>query len=290
MDAPLGPPPPYDLTNPQTVRAVEAEHRLRARKQFSQHWLVDRDRLELLVAEAQLSRASTVVEVGAGMGVLTAELARRAGRVIAVELERAVIPALRRTVRRYENVEILEMDLLKFDPTEQVGTTPYQLVANLPYAITGLTLRHFLEVAHPPTRMVLMVQWEVAERLAASPGEMSLLSVSTQLYATPQIVTKVPANSFLPPPEVDSAIIRLDIHPPLVTGEVRDRLLTIAKIAFSQRRKQLHNIFPMGMHISTNQTRLWLSGADIAPDRRPQTLSLAEWIRLAEVDPHDLPA
>lgn len=288
-DDPLGPLPPYDLTDRQVVRAIEHERHVQARKDFSQHWLVNRDVLDQIIQAAELTRQTTVLELGAGMGVLTAELARRAGHVVAVEIERGVVAILHKTVKRYDNVEIIAQDLLQFDPAAHFGDAPYSIVANLPYAVTSMAIRTFLEMAHPPTSMVLLVQFEVAERICAKPGDMSLLALSTQWYSTPRIIARVPARSFMPPPEVDSAIIRLDLHPPPVTGEVRDRLFAIARVAFSQRRKQLHNVLPAGLHLSAAQVQAWLAAAEIAPDRRPQTLSIPEWVKLAEIDPFKLP-
>ena len=281
----IGPAPRHDLTDMRVVRELGQRHRIEPRKSFSQHWLVDRDALDAIVAAGQLTRATTVLELGAGMGVLTAELARRAGRVVAVELERDVLRALREIIKPYPNVQILNMDLLQLDPVEVFGTTPYRLVANLPYAVTALALRHFLETPHPPERMVVLIQREVAERIVAPPGEMSMLALSVQFFSTPTLIAHVPASSFAPPPKVDSAVLALDIHPPPLSGTERARLFVIAKMAFSQRRKQLHNILPGALHLPADQVEAWLTAAGITSDRRPQTLSVAEWVKLAELDP-----
>ncbi len=283
--AALGPPSRLDLTDPRVVRDLMKRHNIEAQKSFSQHWLADRDVLDAIVQAAELTRADTVLEVGAGMGVLTVELGRRAGRVVAVEIEREVMRALREVTKPYPTIEIYNTDLLKINPTEYFGETPYKLVANLPYAITALTLRHFLEAAHPPTRIVILIQREVAERILAQPGEMSLLALSVQFYSTPRLITRVPARSFVPPPQVDSAVIELASHPPPLTGEARARLFAIAKLAFAQRRKQLHNVLPQALHMSAAQVGAWLAAAGITPDRRAQTLSVAEWVRLTELDP-----
>ncbi len=283
--AELGPPSRYNLTDPRVVRDLMRKHNIEAQKNFSQHWLVDRDALDAIVNAAELTRADTVLEVGAGMGVLTVELGRRAGRVVAVEIEREVMRGLRDVTKPYPNIEIYNTDLLQVDPVDYFGDTPYKFVANLPYAITAMAIRHFLEAAHPPTRMVVLIQREVAERILAKPGDMSLLALSVQFYSTPRLVAKVPAASFDPPPKVDSAVIALDIHPPPVSEDLKARLFVIARLAFAQKRKQLHNILPGALHMSPTQVREWLDAAGIAPDRRPQTLSVEEWVRLAEVDP-----
>lgn len=281
----LGPPPRFDLTEPPMVQRFAQYHGIIARKGFSQHWLVDRDVLDAIVAAGEVTRTTNVIEVGAGMGVLTAELARRAGRVVAVELEHDVLRALKDLTKPYKNVEIIKNDVLQVDPAEVFGEAPYRLIANLPYAITSITLRHFLEGKHPPERMVILIQREVADRILAEPGEMSLLSLSVQFYATPRFVLAVPPRSFLPPPKVNSAVIALDWHPPAADNEIRARVFTIAKLCFSQRRKQLHNTLPGIIHLPAPQVHAWLESAGISPDRRPQTLSLAEWIHLVELDP-----
>jgi len=219
------------------------------------------------------------------MGVLTVELARRAGRVVAVEIEREVVRGLRDVTKPYPNIEIYNTDLLRVNPSDYFGDAPYKFAANLPYSVTAKAIRHFLEVDHPPTRMVMLIQQEVAERILAKPGDMSLLALSVQCFSTPRFIAKVPARSFSPPPKVDSAIIALDIHPPPLSSELRARLFVIAKLAFAQRRKQLHNILPGALHMPPPQVLNWLTEAGIASDRRPQTLSLEEWARLVELDP-----
>jgi 16S rRNA (adenine1518-N6/adenine1519-N6)-dimethyltransferase len=280
-----GPEPPYDLTDARVVRRIEQIYHLHARKSFSQHWLTDRDTLMQIIDASCLTQNTTALEVGAGMGVLTTELARRAGRVVAVEIERDVWPVLRDMTSNYPHVELLNADLMKIDPARLFAGTPYTFVANLPYAITSHALRYYLESSQQPERMVVLIQYEVAERLIAQPGEMSMLALSVQMYGTPRIVARVPAYSFTPPPEVDSAIVALEMHPPLANTVVRERMFKIAKQAFAQRRKQLHNILPGALHLAPEQVQDWLASVGIAPDRRPQTLSLDEWIRLTEHDP-----
>ncbi len=202
---------PPDLTDPRVVRRILRQHGLRPNKGFGQHLLVDRDALEAIVAAAELSREDAVLEVGAGMGVLTEALAERARRVVAVELEREILPVLQETVARFSNVEIIPRNLLAVQPETIFGAAPYKLVANLPYYITAPTLRHFLEAASRPSRLVVMVQKEVAERLVAAPGDLSLLGVSVQFYGQPRLMRIVPAASFYPPPLIDSAIVRVDV-------------------------------------------------------------------------------
>ncbi len=272
---------PPDLTDPRVVRRILRRHGLRPNKDFGQHLLVDRAALEAIVVAAEVGPGDTVLEVGAGMGVLTAALAERAGRVVAVELEREILPALRETTERFANVELLPRNLLEVRPEELFGQAPYKLVANLPYYITAPALRHFLEAANRPTRLVVMVQREVAERLVAAPGDLSLLGVSVQFYGKPSLVRGVSADSFYPPPKVDSAIVRVDVYPePPLDPATRDLLFGIVRAGFAERRKQLHNTLARHLKAPRATIESWLAAAGIDPTRRAETLSVEDWIRL----------
>lgn len=275
---------PPDLSDPRVVRRLLRQHDVRPNKGFGQHLLVDRDALAALVAAAELAPDDAVLEVGAGMGVLTAALAERAGRVVTVEMEREILPLLRETIARFTNVEIIEGDLLLIKPGDVFGAQPYKVVANLPYYITGPALRHFLDAARRPERIVVMVQKEVAERMTARPGDMSMLALSVQYYGRPQVVRVVEASSFLPPPKVDSAIVRIDLFPQERTDPAtRDVLFGIARAGFAERRKQLHNTLARNMRVPRERLERWLAEAHIEPSRRAETLSVEEWIGLAQV-------
>ena len=273
-----------DLTDRGTLKRLLQRHGLRPSKSFGQHLLVSRPALDQIVAAADLQPSDSVLEVGAGTGVLTVELAQRAQRVVAVELDRAILPVLRETTRRFKNVEVIPRDLLAVQPVEVFGDAPYKLVANLPYYITALTLRHFLEAANPPRLLVVMVQREVAERMSAAPGDLSLLGLSVQFYGTPRIVARVPADAFYPPPQVDSAVVRVDLYPePPLSGAERDRFFGIAHAGFAEKRKQIHNSLARNLHVAQTTVAGWLSEAGIDPMRRAETLSLDEWLRLTRI-------
>jgi 16S rRNA (adenine1518-N6/adenine1519-N6)-dimethyltransferase len=233
------------------------------------------------VHAAEITSEDTLLEVGAGTGVLTRELAQHAKRVVAVELERDMLTLLGETTRQYRNVELVARDLLFFDPSEVFGQAPYKLVANLPYYITAPTFRHFLESKNPPQLLVVMVQWEVAQRIIAEPGDLSLLAISIQFYGKPEIVARVPARSFYPAPKVDSAILRVNVYDqvPLTHAE-RDRFFRVVKAGFSEKRKQIHNSLTHGLHYKNEQIRLWLQKAQIEASRRAETLSIEEWMNL----------
>ncbi len=270
-----------DLTNIRELRNFLYAHHIRPNKAFGQNFLVDHDVLLHIVEAAEIHAGDQVLELGAGTGVLTRELAKRARRVVAVELEREMLSLLTKTTRNYANVEIMERNLLYVDPGAIFGSDSYKLVANLPYYITALTFRHFLESANPPRLFVVMVQYEVAQRIVAAPGDLSLLGVSVQFYGEPKIIAHVPARAFYPAPRVDSAILRIDLKDevPLTPGE-RDSFFRLVQAGFSERRKQLHNSLAHGLHRKNVDVQPWLLAASIDPSRRAETLSIEDWLRL----------
>ena len=270
-----------DLTNIQELRNLLYAHHMRPNKAFGQNFLVDRSILLRIVEAAEIHPGDQVLELGAGTGVLTRELAKRARRVVAVELERNMLSLLGGTTRNYTNVELIERNLLYVDPADIFGLEPYKLVANLPYYITAPTFRHFLESANPPRLIVVMVQYEVAQRIVAEPGDLSLLGVSVQFYGKPKIISHVPARAFYPVPKVDSAILRIDMKDEIpLTREQRDSFFRLVQAGFSERRKQLHNSLTHGLHRKDMEVRATLQAANIDPSRRAETLSIEDWLRL----------
>lgn len=270
-----------DLANIHELLKLLRAHNIQPNKSFGQNFLIDRTVLLRIVEAAAIDTTDEVLEVGAGSGVLTRELAKRAERVVAVELERDMLALLSETTLAYANVEVLARNLLSVDPTQVFGQRAYKLIANLPYYITAPTFRHFLESANPPRLLVVMVQHEVAQRIVAGPGDLSLLAVSIQFYGQPQIIAQVPARAFYPAPKVDSAILRVDVssEAPLMPEE-RNSFFRVVQAGFSQRRKQLHNSLVHGLHCKNEEVHTWLTRAEIDPSRRAQTLSIEEWLRL----------
>jgi 16S rRNA (adenine1518-N6/adenine1519-N6)-dimethyltransferase len=254
---------------------------MRPHKSFGQNFLIDRSVLMKIVSAADIETDDEVLEVGSGTGVLTRELARKARRVVAVEVERDMLALLAKTTGNFHNVEVIARNLLFLNPVEVFGQTAYKLIANLPYYITAPTFRHFLESANPPRMLVVMVQWEVAQRIVAAPGELSVLGVSVQFFGQPGIIARVPARAFYPAPKVDSAILRVDVFPeaPLSPAE-RERFFRVVHAGFSERRKQLHNSLTHGLHYKNEIVRDWLAAASIDASRRAETLSIEEWLRL----------
>ncbi|HVB73940.1 MAG TPA: 16S rRNA (adenine(1518)-N(6)/adenine(1519)-N(6))-dimethyltransferase RsmA [Ktedonobacteraceae bacterium] len=270
-----------DLTDIHELRNLLYAHHMRPNKSFGQNFLIDRAVLEHIVEAAEIKPDEQVLELGAGTGVLTRELARRARRVVAVELERDMLTLLEKTTASLRNVELLARNLLYLDPQEVFAREPYKLVANLPYYITAPTFRHFLESANAPRLLVVMVQYEVAQRIVAGPGDMSLLGVSIQFYGQPRIVERVPARAFYPAPKVDSAILRVDVRDqvPLAQAE-RDGFFRMVQAGFAERRKQLHNSLTHHLHRKNEEIRACLTAAGIDPGRRAETVSIDEWLRL----------
>ncbi|MEO8953893.1 MAG: 16S rRNA (adenine(1518)-N(6)/adenine(1519)-N(6))-dimethyltransferase RsmA [Ktedonobacteraceae bacterium] len=270
-----------DLTDVRELRNLLYAHAMRPNKSFGQNFLIDRSVLMEIVAAADIHVDDQILEVGAGTGVLTRELAKHAQRVVAVEMERDMLALLAETTGQYENVERIARNLLFLDPLDVFGTAPYKLVANLPYYITAPTFRHFLESANPPRAIVVMVQEEVAQRIVAGPGDLSLLAVSIQFYGRPRIVAQVPARAFYPAPKVGSAILRIDVYeqPPL-TAQERNGFFRLVQAGFSEKRKQLHNSLTHGLHRKNEEVRALLTAANIATSRRAETLSIEEWLQL----------
>ncbi len=270
-----------DLTDIYELRNLLYAHGMRPNKSFGQNFLIDRSILERMVEAAEIQLDDQVLELGAGTGVLTRELARRARRVVAVELERDMLTLLAKTTGALPNVERLARNLLYLDPQDVFAQEPYKLVANLPYYITAPTFRHFLESANKPRLLVVMVQYEVAQRMVAGPGDMSLLGVSVQFYGQPSIVARVPARSFYPAPKVDSAILRVDVHNHVrLSLAERDDFFHIVQAGFAERRKQLHNSLTHHLHRKNEEIRACLTAANIDPSRRAETLTIDDWLAL----------
>ena len=270
---------------PAQVKRLLRQSGLRARKSLGQHFLADASVLQTIVEAAELSPADTVIEVGPGLGILTAELVKRAGNVVAVELDAKLASLLKRRLASPANLRVINADVLKVSPSELLeGTSHYKVVANLPYYITSPVLRYFVEASPKPSLMVVMVQKEVGEAIVAGPGKMSLLAVSLQAYSKPSIISHVPAQCFYPKPKVDSVIVRFDLLPePAVKVADMDGFFDLVRAGFSSRRKQLHNSLAHSLGMKPAEITLLLEGANIDSKRRAETLSLEEWARLYEV-------
>jgi 16S rRNA (adenine1518-N6/adenine1519-N6)-dimethyltransferase len=275
MDSAVTLPP---LNVPQLLR----QHGLQPKKSLGQNFLYDPHILQRIVATAEIPPQATVLEVGAGLGTLTRYLACAARRVVAVELDGRLIPLLREVLAGTDNVTLLQGDILTLDLTPWLADAdPLLVVANIPYYITSALIRRLLEGTVRPQRLVLTVQREVAERICAAPGALSLLALSVQVYGQPRPVGRIPAGAFYPPPKVDSTILRVDLYPqPRLPAEDLPIFFRLAQAAFAQRRKTLRNALAAGLGWPPAQVETLLWQAEIDPRRRAETLSLEEWGRM----------
>jgi len=268
------------------VRELLKRWDLQPSKGLGQNFICNQVVLERIVAAAELSADDVVLEIGAGLGTLTERLAREAGRVVAVELDGRLIPVLQSTLAYLTNITLIQGDILALDPAALVNSSDqqYKVVANLPYYITSAVLRHLLEASFRPQCIVVTVQREVAERIVATPGQMSLLAVSVQFYGQPRLLFRIKPGSFYPSPGVESAVVRVDLYStPPVDVEAAGSFFHVVRAGFSQRRKQLRNTLAAGLRRPPEEVAAKLEGVGVDPRRRAQTLSLEEWARVARV-------
>jgi 16S rRNA (adenine1518-N6/adenine1519-N6)-dimethyltransferase len=272
----------FQELSPLNVPELLRRYNLRPDKSLGQNFLVDDSALRKVVAAAQIGPADEVLEIGPGLGSLTRYLAASARQVTAVELDENLLPPLREVLAPFDNVRLLQGDILGYKPAEIMEGPGYLVAANIPYYITSALLRHLLEAPLLPQRMILTIQREVAERLVAGPGDLSLLALSVQVYGAPRLAARLPAGAFYPAPKVDSAVVRIDLYDsPAIPVPLLNTFFRLAKAGFSQRRKNLRNSLSAGMRWPASQAETFLQAAGILPQRRAETLSLEEWGRLA---------
>ncbi|MCC6299720.1 MAG: ribosomal RNA small subunit methyltransferase A [Anaerolineales bacterium] len=258
--------------------AVLKRFGLRADKSLGQNFLQDEFALESIISAAQIQSSDVVLEIGPGLGSLTRYLAVSARDVVAVELDGRLLQPLQALLAPYGNVRVVHGDILKLAPHELISEQDYIVVANIPYYITSAVIRHLLESDMKPRRIVLTIQKEVAQRICAEPGDLSLLALSVQVYGEPRIAARIPAEAFFPKPKVDSAVLCVDIYPtPRVEPELMETFFKLTKAGFSQKRKTLRNSLSAGLHIPPTQAEEMLGRADIESRRRAETLSIEEW-------------
>lgn len=249
------------------------------KKELGQHWLKDRGILAAIADDADLTSADVVLEIGPGLGTLTSELLRRVNKVIAVEFDSDLAAKLPGQFPG-KNLEVINTDILQFDLNSlPVG---YKVVANVPYYITSKIVEKLMTAANKPSVAVLLVQKEVAHRIAAKPGDLSILALSAQVYAEASLGVDVPREYFTPPPKVDSAVVVLRARPtPLVAPEDERAFFRVVKAGFVAKRKKLRSSIAAGLAISKPDAEILLRHADIDPDLRAEDLSIDDWLRLA---------
>jgi 16S rRNA (adenine1518-N6/adenine1519-N6)-dimethyltransferase len=269
-----------EVTLAPRIKGLLRRFDLAPRKRLGQNFLIDEFVLGQVVDAANIQPDDTALEVGPGLGVLTGALAQRARRVIAIELDVGMAAALRELFASQPSVEIVEGDALKLDPAELVDG-PYKVVANIPYYITSPLLRRFFESTRRPSTVVVMVQLEVAQRIVASAGDLSLLAVSVQYYGVPRIVGRIPRQAFYPQPKVDSALLRIDVRDQPAVAVPPGPFFKTVTSGFARPRKQLHNALGEGIWLPPGGAGEALQAVGIDPMRRAQTLTLDEWAALA---------
>ncbi len=269
--------PPLPI--PQLLR----QYGLRPNRRLGQNFLIEPNSIAKVIQAAQIQAGDVVLEIGAGLGSLTRHLAALCQQVVTIELDQAFIPVLQQVLCNYSNVRIIHGDILQIEPTTLFtpSTTSFSVVANIPYYITSAVIRHLLEATLRPKQLTLTLQKEVAQRICAAAGEMSLLALSVQLYGQPKIAAHLPAQAFYPIPKVDSAVIRVELFAEPRIADTATFFL-LAKAGFSQKRKTLRNALSGGLRLSPQQAGQLLLAAGIDPNRRAETLSLTEWGELVK--------
>lgn len=272
-----------DLTNIDEVRQLLGKFRIRPNDRLGQNFLVNKDALEKILQAAELQAGDKVLEIGAGLGTLTAALAERCQEVIAVEKDKRLIKPLNLVLKKYQNIKVINDDILKIaDPVAAFQCS--KVVANIPYYLTGEILRRLLSADVKPQLIVLLLQKEVAKRITGQPGEMSIISAAVQFYSQPEIFAVVPAESFWPAPKVDSAIVRIRPYQTTAAesqqGSTEKKFFRLVKIGFSARRKTLVNNLSAGLHIPKEEITESLRSVGLNEKIRAQELSVDDWKKI----------
>ena len=278
----------YKLS-PTELKKLCQKYGLTPSKKYGQNYLISDGPINKIISAGELTKDDTVIEVGPGFGILTLALSPLVKHVIAYEIERKLQPYWLAKQKEFPNVEIVWGNALDKIKNEKLKIKNFKVMANLPYQITSHALRTFLEMENKPERIIVMVQKEVADRICAKPGEMSLLAVSVQLYAQPIIFFEVNRENFWPRPAVDSAVIRIgriktQKEAAGWLGAVKEEeFWRLVRIGFAAKRKQLQNNLAAGLKVPSLVARGWLILAHLAPTVRAQELSLVDWLRLAKI-------
>lgn len=279
-----------NLISKKNIKALLKKYQIHPSEQLGQNFLIDKNVVKKIIKAAELRPKDIVLEIGPGIGVLTQKLANPRGQplgltpgveVVAVEKDPKMVEILKETLKDFKNIEIINKDILKISNFEFLIPN-YKVVANLPFYITALIIRKFLESKHPPKEMVLIVQKEVAQRICSKPPKMNILAVSVQFYAKPKIISYISKKSFWPSPKVNSAIIK--IVPQKKYKDVNiDLFFKIVKTGFSHPRKQLANNLSNGLKLNKQEANDLLLSNNIQPSQRAETLTIKDWIQLTKM-------
>ena len=254
------------------------KYNMRPKKSLGQNFLMDANVVQKIVQAANATKQDCIIEVGPGLGILTRELAKTGASVVSVEIDSWAIPLLEDELKNYSNVKIINQDALKFSPPSE----KYMVVANIPYYITSPLISYFLKNKNRPTKMVILIQKEVAEKICAGQGKLNVLAINVQIFGKPKIVTKVDRGCFHPIPKVDSAVLEIEMFDkPLVEEENLEKFFKIVHAGFAHRRKTLLNSFIRSIDIDIDTAREAIEKCEISPTARAQHLTIENWIRLA---------
>jgi 16S rRNA (adenine1518-N6/adenine1519-N6)-dimethyltransferase len=264
-----------NLTLKKNILFLLEKYEIKPQKSLGQNFLISEVFLDRIASFVEPGK--TVLEVGPGLGTLTQKMARKAGKVIAVEKDFRMTKALEETMKDYDNVEIVHGDALDYQSLEK----NYQVIANLPYYVATAIIKNFLESKNPPKEMFLTIQKEVAQRICAQPPDMNLLAVSVQFYAQPEILFRIPRNCFWPMPNVDSAVIRITLKQEPLKVKPED-FFRIVKAGFSRPRAQLLNNISKKLELNKRDVEQWLLKNNVQPKQRAETLKVEDWINLSE--------
>ena len=277
-----------DFISPAEIKRIASRYGFVFKKGLGQNFLSSQSVLEEIADSAEIENEG-VIEIGPGFGVLTNELAKRAEKVLALEIDERLIPILRDTLSEYDNVKVINKDVLKTDIAELIksefGDRRVSVAANLPYYITTPIITSLIENRLPLKNLVVMIQKEVADRITAQPGtkDYGAISVLCQFYTKPELICNVGAELFVPPPKVDSAVVKMAFRDkPAVEVKDEEMFFRTVKAAFSQRRKTLLNCLAANFPINKSDLTQIMESVDISPSRRGETLSLEEFAKLAE--------
>jgi 16S rRNA (adenine1518-N6/adenine1519-N6)-dimethyltransferase len=260
---------------------------IRPKKSLGQNFLNSKAVIKQIINSANLTVDDLVLEIGPGKGMLTEELAGKCKKVIAIEIDKDLVSLLRDKFKENKNVEIVNEDILKTEllsifKTYNLQPTTYKLIANIPYYITSPIIRFFLENKFPPQEMILMVQKEVAERITAKPGNHSILSLSVQYYANPELLFYVDKSNFNPIPEVDSAVIKVSSIKYNVSSIERDNFFRVVRAGFCAKRKTLINNLANSFHLDKKEVEEKLKAVGLSPTARAQELDIEDWKKLSK--------
>ena len=268
-----------NLFDSQDIKNYLRASGLRPKDYFGQNFLIDEQVLGEIVQAAEISSKDTILEVGPGLGVLTTELVKQAKKVLAIEKDSKLIPLLESNLSGHKNLEIKNQDILKFNFEKEL-TESYKVVSNIPYYLTSHLFRILLNLKNKPQSIVFLVQKEVAERIVAAPGELSVLGISIQIFGEPEIISVVSKDSFWPTPKVDSAIIRIKTKNRFPKIEDHKLFFRIVKVAFAGKRKQIHNTLYNGFKIDKKLLEELLLKCGVSMTNRAQELSIEQWIKI----------